>query len=82
MARSRAVNLTLIVIYKEKVRRTWRTTGFIHVNIFVHRNFSSFCRTPSSGMKAAQSFIHECRVSVGEEEKGFGEGSRDGYTTT
>ena len=59
VARSRAVHLTLIVIYKGKVRRTWRTTGFIHVNISVRRYFSSFGRTPSSGMKAAQSFIHE-----------------------
>ena len=61
MARSCAVNLTLIVIYIGKVRRTWRrpTTGFIHVNISVRRYFSSFVRTPSSGMKAAQSFIHE-----------------------
>ena len=25
----------------------------------MHRYFSSFGRTPSSGMKAAQSFIHE-----------------------
>ena len=39
VARSRAVNLTLIVIYKGKVRRTWRTTGFIHVNISVPRYF-------------------------------------------
>ena len=59
VARSRAVNLTLIVIYKGKVGRTWHTTGFIHVNIAVRRYFSSFGRTPSSGMKAAQSFIHE-----------------------
>ena len=59
MARSRAVNLTLIVIYKGKVRRTWRTTGFINLNISVRRYFSSFGRTPSSGMKPAQSFIHE-----------------------
>ena len=55
VARSRAVNFTLIVIYKG----TWRMTGFIHVNISVRRYFSSFGRTPSSGMKAAQSFIHE-----------------------
>ena len=54
-----AVNLTLIVIYKGKVRRTWHTTGVIHVNISVRRYFSSFGRTPSSGMKAVQSFIHE-----------------------
>ena len=61
VARSCAVNLTLIVIYIGKVRRTWRrpTTGFIHVNISVRRYFSSFVRTPSSGMKAAQFFIHE-----------------------
>ena len=59
VARSRAVNLTLIVIYKGKVRRTWRPTGFINLNISVCRYFSSFCRTPSSGMKPAQSFIHE-----------------------
>ena len=59
VARSRAVNLTLIVIYKGKLHRTWRTTGFIHVNISVRRYFSSFGRTPSSGMKAAQSFIDE-----------------------
>ena len=50
--RSCAVNLTLIVIYKGKVRRTWRATGFMHVNISVLRYFSS-------GMKAAQTFIHE-----------------------
>ena len=59
VARSCAVNLALIVIYEGKVRRTWRTTGFMHVNISVRRYFSSFGRTPSSGMKAAQSFIHE-----------------------
>ena len=59
VARSRVVNLTLILIYKGKVCRTWRTTGFIHANIFVRRYFSSFGRTPSSGMKAAQSVIHE-----------------------
>ena len=59
VARSRALNFTLIVMYKGKVRRTWRTTGFIHVNISVRRYFSSFGHTPSSGMKAAQSFIHE-----------------------
>ena len=59
VAPSREVNLTLIVIVKGKVRRTWRTTGFTHLNISVGRYFSSFGRTPSSGMKAAQSFVHE-----------------------
>ena len=59
MARSRAVNLTLIVIYKGKVRRTWRTTVFFYVNISVRRYFSSFGCTPSSGVKAEQCFIHE-----------------------
>ena len=59
VAHSHAVNLTLVVIYKGQVRRTWRTTGFIHVNISVRRYFSSFGRTPSSCMKAAQLFIHE-----------------------
>ena len=54
-----ALNFTWIVMYKGKVLRTWRMTGFIHVNISVRRYFSSFGRTPSSGMKAAQSFIHE-----------------------
>ena len=47
------------MIYKGKVRRTWRTTVFIHVNISVRRYFSSFGCTPSSGMNAAQSFIHK-----------------------
>ena len=37
VARSRGVNLTLIVIYKGKVHRTCRTTGLIHVNISVRR---------------------------------------------
>ena len=59
MARSRAVDLTLIVIYKGKVSRTWHTTGFINLNISVRRYFSSFGCMPSSGMKPAQSFIHE-----------------------
>ena len=53
------LNFTLIVMYKGKVRRTWRTPGFVHVNISVRRYFSSFGCTPFSGMKAAQSFIHE-----------------------
>ena len=60
-----ALNFTLIVMYKGKVRRTWRTTGFIHGNISVRRYFSSFGRTPSSGMKAAQSFIHEAPGVLG-----------------
>ena len=49
------LNSTWIVMFKGKVSRTWRTTGFIHGNISVFK----FGPSTSSGMKAAQSFIHE-----------------------
>ena len=48
-----------VVIYKGKVRRTWRTIGLIHEKYLLIEIFASFGRTPASGMKAAQCFIHE-----------------------
>lgn len=59
VARACARSFTLTGMYKRKVRRTWRTPGFIHVDISVRTYFSNSVSTPSFSMKAAQSFIHE-----------------------
>ena len=56
---TRALNSTLIGMYKGDVLGFGRTHSFVHLNIFERTPFSGLKRTPCFSKKSTQVFVHE-----------------------